>query len=236
MDRVPRSCPNHHGPDGCTCLPLQEHQHQQRQLHHPPAALPLQRLQCLVLLLDLAFTFLLARRQPNHSMHLTSLTTIMTVHDFTIFMEPIYGNAVYSQPYGQSSNSQLHLPSHCSIFNFILLLLLNKIPGKVPLPRTLAENVNRHQPKITQPRKRPRVPAVPTTERPSLICGVGPPTTIENHSPPSTPVRLSSTASCSVSASFQLPTHKQRSTEHSAAATDVWYFCRPQNSPTKTVS
>jgi hypothetical protein len=39
----------------------------------------------------------------------------------------------------------------------------------------------------------------------------------------------------SVSTSFQLPTHKQRPTEHSAVATDVWYFCRPQNSPTRPV-
>jgi hypothetical protein len=68
--------------------------------------------------------------------------------------------------------------------------------------------------------------------------GVGPPTTVENHSPPSAPVRPSSTASHSVSASFQRPTYKRRPTEvlsvaaaesavteHSAAATDVWYFC-----------
>ena len=40
MDLVPRSqaCPNHHGPNYCSCLPLQVHQHLQRR--HPPAALP----------------------------------------------------------------------------------------------------------------------------------------------------------------------------------------------------
>jgi hypothetical protein len=145
MDRVPRSCPNHHGPDGCTCLPLQEHQHQQRQLHHPPAALPLQRLQCLVLFTGSRVHF------PASQMATKPFNASNDYHDcsrFHDFHGANYGNAVYSQPYDQSSNSQLHLPSHCSIFNFMLLLLLNKIPGKAPLPRTLAENVNRHQPKL----------------------------------------------------------------------------------------
>jgi hypothetical protein len=44
--------------------------------------------------------------------------------------------------------------------------------------------------KTMQSRNRPRIPAVPTTEPPSLMYGVGPPTTVENHSPPSTPSKM----------------------------------------------
>jgi hypothetical protein len=73
---------------------------------------------------------------------------------------------------------------------------------------------------------------VPTVEPPSMICGVGPPTSVDNRSPPSTPARSSTVPSCSVSASLQLPIRKRRDTGHSTAATDVWYFCRPEESAT----
>jgi hypothetical protein len=110
MDCAPRSCPNHHGPNGCTCLPLQEHQHQQCQLHHPPATLPLHSL-------DPATTVFTGSRIhfPASQTVTNSYNTSNDYHDrsqFHNFHGANYGNTVYSpQPYDQSSNSQLHLPS-----------------------------------------------------------------------------------------------------------------------------
>ena len=194
MDLASRSCSNHHGPDGCRCLLLQE-QHQQYQLHHPSAA---------------------------HSLHPT--TTPLSgsyFHDFN-------SNTVYSHPHGP------HLPSQLQ-FHFA-------VPEQNTRESGAASNSSRKHKsssaKNIQPRKRQRIPAVPTTEPPSLICGVGPPTAPENVSPPATPVRSlggTGASSRSISASFHLPTHKRRPAEQSSSATDVWYFCRPQNSPTKPV-
>jgi hypothetical protein len=233
MDRAPRrSCPNHHGPNGCACLPLQEHQHQQCQLPHPPATLPLHSLHS-------ATTVFTGSRVhfPASQTATNSLNTSNDYHDYSRFHdfhEADYGDTIlYSQPYDQSSNSQLHPPSQHLQFHFASPAEQNT--GENATASNSGRKRKSSSAKIAQSRKRPRIPAVPTTEPPSLICGVGPPTTVENHSPPSTPVRLSSTTSHSVSASFQLPKHKRHSTEHSAAATDVWYFCRPQNSPTRPI-
>ncbi|KAN0103935.1 hypothetical protein V8E52_011492 [Russula decolorans] len=120
------------------------------------------RLQCL---LDLGFIFLLARRQQIYSMH---LTTIMTVHDFTIFMEPIMATLYIRnlRPYDQSSNSQLHLPSQHLQFHIASLAEQNS--GESAAASNSGRKRKSSSTKITQPRKRPRVPAVPTTEPPGL--------------------------------------------------------------------
>jgi hypothetical protein len=74
---------------------------------------------------------------------------IMTIHDFTTFMEPTMATLYIRR--NLTTNLQILNytcpPSH-NIFHFILLLLLNKIMGKVPQPRALGENVNHHQPKL----------------------------------------------------------------------------------------
>lgn len=233
MDFAPRSCPNHHVPNGCTCLPLQEHQHQQRQLHHPPAALPPHSLTSATTVVHF----------PASQIATNSFNASNDYHDCSRFHDTHganYGNAVYSQPYvpyDPSSRSHLCLPSPQLPSQHLQVQFASPAEKDV-VESVAASNSGRKRKsssaKNTHSRKRPRVPVVPTTEPPSLICGVGPPTIVENQSPPSTPVRSSSTAH-SVSASFQLPKHKQRPTENSAAATDVWYFCRPQSSPTKPV-
>ena len=71
-------------------------------------------------------------------------------------------------------------------------------------------------------RKCPCVPAVPTVEPPSTICGVGPPTSMDNCSPP-TPCVILDNALMSVSASLQhrsvpIPTTDQASWSQASLA------------------
>jgi hypothetical protein len=163
-----RSCPNHHAsaPNDCTACHCRSTGTNNASciVHHPPAALPPHSsnssLQCP---LDLLFTFPLARQQPIHSMH---PTIIMTLHGFMIaMMEPIMATL---------SNSLLHPLSQHLQFHFAS-------PAEQHTGKSAAASNSRRKRKLssiknTQSRKRPRVPAVPTTEPPSLICGVGPPT------------------------------------------------------------
>jgi hypothetical protein len=161
INRVPRSCPNHHGPDGCTCLPLQEHQYQQRQLHYPLATLPLQA--------TTVFTGSCVHF-PASQTATNSFNASNDYHDCSRFHDyhgTNYGNAVYAQPYDQSSNSQLHLPSQH--FQFHIASLAEQNTGESAAASNSGRKRKVSSAKITQPRKRPRVPAVPTTEPPSLM-------------------------------------------------------------------
>jgi hypothetical protein len=132
---------------------------QQHQLNHPPATLPSHSLNSVTALLT-----------GSYAMHFI----IMVFHDFTTFydstnfMEPIMATVttlyIYNifttlWIYGQSLNSQSHLPSPRQQFA--------PLSEKITAESAAALNSSR---------KCPRVPAVLTTEPPSLICGVGPPT------------------------------------------------------------
>jgi hypothetical protein len=225
MDLVPHSCPNHHGPNGCTCFPLQEHQHQQRQPYHPSATLPPHSLN------STTTTFTQSRVHFPASQTTISFNKSDDYYDHSRNHEFHGADTAYSQPYDQSSNPQLHLPSQHPQFHFASPAEQNTQAGESATASNPGGKRKSTSAKTTRSRKRPRIPAVPTTDPASLQCGVAPLATVENYSPPSTPVRLPGTAS----ASFQRPTYNRRPTEHSAAATDVWYFCRPQNSPTKPV-
>ena len=138
---------------------------------------------------------------------------------------------MYSQPYDQSSNPLLHLPSQHPQFHFASPAKQNTQAGESATASNPGGKHKSTSAKTTQSQKRPCILAVPTTDPASLQCGVAPLATVENYSPPFTPVRLLGTAS----ASFQRPTYNRHPTEHSAAAINVWYFCQPQNSPTKPV-
>lgn len=223
MGFVPQSCPDHHGPNGCTCSPLEKHQQQQHQPRHPTATLPPHSLNSASTAFTQSHIYVPASRTAS------SFNLSNDYHDHSRFHD-FHRADRDTEPHDQYLIPQLHPPTQPPQFHFTQAgesTTASNSGGK----RKSSSAKTTHS---TQSRKRPRVPAVATTEPPSLICGVGPPTTVENHSPPSTPVR-SSSASHSVSASFQRPTYKRRPTEHSAAATDVWYFCRSQDSPTKPV-
>ena len=140
------------------------------------------------------------------------------------------GGTVYSWPCDLPSNSQQCLPFH----QFSVPSMPSGKDGAAVSNSGRKRTSSSAKSKQAQrPQKHPRVPAVPTTEPPSSICGVGPPVSMDKSSPPSTPVRSSVTGSHSASASFRLPSYKQCSMGKSAATTDVWYFCHPENSPNK---
>ena len=242
MDPAPESFPNHHGPNRpnrSICLPMLEQQRQQHQLHHPPATLPSRPLYPMLSTSSCAH-FPASQPITNGYHEIHDASRLHETHGAN------YGNVqpTYIQSYNQSSNSQQH--GICVPFES-QVQLNSACPAEQNTRESAAASISSRKcksasAKNTQSRKRQRVPVAPTTEPPSSICGVGPPTIVQSSSPPSTPVRPSSAATAaSVSASFRLPTHNRHSTEAaeqpesaSAAATDVWYFCRPQDSSTSS--
>jgi hypothetical protein len=216
------SCPIH-GPNGCNCIPSQgQRYHDERsQLHQPtpPAN---------------------ATILTSHPGPLACAAPAAFTNSYIHFPD-LHGSGYGTIAFSQHSDSQLNVPSQCLSFPLAP-------PAEPPEQnsgdgmatpsltrkgkrKSTATKSNPQQP----PRKRPRVPAVPTTEPPSSICGVGPPTTVESSSPPATPARSVAGKCHSTSASFRPPVPKRRATEQPVAATDVWYFCRPEDSPTKSV-
>ena len=227
MEPTRHSCPDHHGLNSCNCLPLQEQHHH---LRHSPATL--------------------TPRSLSSGSHVCFPSSQPVTNGYHDILRPhdYYGanydnmRPVYMQSYDQSSRfhqASLCMPSESQRFQVNFASPTEKRTQESTAASVSGRKRKPSSTKNTQARKRQRVPVVPTTAPPSAICGVGPPTIVENRSPPSTPVRPSTTAtgtpSHAISASFRLPTHNRRSTELSVAATDVWYFCRPQDSQTKPV-
>jgi len=223
------AAPSYYGPNAYTITPSQGQQRQQR-LQYYSSRTALQQ------------TGPFASTAPTFSAPYAHFPTSQSgndvfnaSHDHRNFQrryEP--HNPIYSRPMSDHLSDlrshpplqpfQSHLPSSNGQISGDSQAMSNSGGKRRQLPSDQGTNPRKHS------RKRPRVPVVPTVEPPSAICGVGPPTSVDNHSPPSTPARSLATPSRSVSASLQLPIHKRRDTGHSTAATDVWYFCRPEES------
>ena len=124
-----------------------------------------------------------AGQEPMRSMYLTTITIL---NDITNFMIILYIHDLYLTIF----------PNHACICPHNLLKSISprqmgklvEIARQLPtLERKrmwLPSDQDTSSRKRT--RKRRRVPAVPTAEPPSVTCGVGPPTSVDNHSPPST--------------------------------------------------
>jgi hypothetical protein len=163
--------------NGCSCIPSQgQHHHDGRsQLHQPkpPANVAVSGL-------------------TSHLLACATSTFTSSYIHFPHLHGSGYGTVAYSQHYNQPLDSQLNVPFQHLSFPFAPPAELPEqnsgddmetpnLRGKHKSTATKGTNPQR------PPRKRRRVPAVPTTEPPSLICGVGPPTTVESSSPPATP-------------------------------------------------
>ncbi|KAH9976406.1 hypothetical protein BGW80DRAFT_1250550 [Lactifluus volemus] len=167
---MPLSCPSScpiHGPNGCNCIPSQgQRYHDERsQLHQPTPPVN-------------------AAILTSHPGPLACAAPAAFTSSYIHFPD-LHGSGYGTIAFSQHSDSQLNVPSQCLSFPLAP-------PAEPPEQnsgdgmatpnltrkgkrKSTATKSNPQQP----PRKRPRIPAVPTTEPPSSICGVGPPTTVE---------------------------------------------------------
>jgi hypothetical protein len=230
MDAAPCSCGSAHGSNGCTHTQSQGQRQQQGPQYPSQTVLQLTG--------PSASTAPAFTTSYIHFPTSQSGTDVFNASHNHYNLQRCYelpDHSVSSHPTSHHlSDSNLHLPqsvqSHIPSLNQQTSRDSQATSNAGKKRRQPSSNQDTSSRKHT--RKHPRVPAVPTVDPPSMICGVGPLTLMDSHLSPTTPARSSTMPSCSVSASLQPPVLKRRDKGQSTAATDVWYFCCPEASAT----
>src|SRR5260370_31542190 len=231
MDAAPCSCSSSHGPNGCTHTQSQGQWQQQGPKYPSQTVLQLTGPSASTVPAFATSSIHFPTSQPgtdvfNASHNHPNLQRHYELPDHSVNSHPTSHHLSDSNLHLPLQSVQFHLPSLNRQTSGDSQATSNAGKKRRQLPSNQDTSSRKHT------RKRPRVPAVPTVDPPSMICGVGPPTLMDSHSSPTTPARSLTMPSCSVSASLQPPVLKRHDKGHHIAATDVWYFCRPEESVT----